>query len=1459
MKGLSGGRPAQLQLTSPTSAHTCGLAECDHSLDHHLYHGDSRSPSYLLSPTESCPLEGHHRCSPRSSIHSECMVMPVSMSATDHSISSSTFPRMHYGSASRDSGGNTSGGRDSRDDGGSSSHGGSGKMNRIPANLLDQFEKQMPLHRDGFHTLQYQRTSTTTTTTEQRNESPGRIRHLVHSVQKLFTKSHSLEGSSKMNGTKGDSHRDGSHHHHNHHQGHHKHSKRSKSKDRKSDGGGKQRSGGWWSSDDNLDSDSTYRTPSIMSRHPVDYISHCYPDSMHSHLAGDLSLKASKSNNDVKCSACESISMAPEGKFMKRSSWSTLTVSQAKEAYRKSSLNLEKPMTPTDLKPNLRPCHYLQVPQDEWAGYPGGGKDDEIPCRRMRSSSYVKAMGDEESGESDSSPKTSPQKLVRPDALVKAIIRPRELLDSQSSYRLDRINSDMRNYITNFAADLSQSYHLQATRDMHPSIALDPSANYNSPKFRSRNQSYMRAVSTLSQASCVSQVSQVSETEVNGQFESVCESVFSEVESQAMEALDLPGCFRTRSHSYLRAIQAGYSQDDDCIPPMASTVTSTIRSTTDRNYVQEDSCLPDQTSIHGDLADTAPLAHDDLGCPIRRDRLYQQDDMGATAKPLSGPPVSPSLFRSPRSSAPERPSPKAIQASIKESATLAAAISMQWKEEVSAMRRELADLRRDLCKELRAFNSNFNTFTQHYNTWSPQGGHMTGGAGVGLGGGVESGTGARAGTGGRAGTGAGAGVGVWTGVGAETGAGAGEGAGAAGAEGLRTSSVDRGTGGAREKRPQVSKVSVGTQARSKVLVRQSTADAAVNCPEENEEKKSARRNLPKQLSMDPSILACPQSMYVESAIPLTLDPILPGSVRTVQLEPFDLTALPSRDKPQPKPDVPDHAILNPTDIVINDPVTTHGAVPLLSETTPESLQDSGTVEQEIPITSELTNINPASESHSDTEPSHPDVMASPDIELIERNKIQLPYPVPVVTVSPPEEYEYGIMSDSESTDPNNVDQPDPVFEDPTTVYSGLEDPAESTEPEPKPSDVSVGSSSDVMNPEPLTTCDYPSNLAAVRLFNLESDIRCPSIVVSEYLDADSPGSPTDSDTNPDPVVVSEYLDADSPGSPTDSDTNPDPVVVSEYLDTDSPGSPTDSDTNPDPIITLPDDPLDPPPEQMMLVSTFASISEETQPSTEPDSLDSEWPPLPEPLDNTSIYHADLVHFDLVMLTSLDQDDLDSVFMDPEPEPFDLSDDSPSNADNLDPLLYQSDCLPISTDDPATLCPLDPPQLTESISLDPAMDNFLSHLPQDIALELHQVPLSQITVTISPPSSVSPDMSLELDFGPTNTASDPLSTDTDSSLPDLEVTSSVEVAHEEPDDIKAETLHCMAVYQECEEQMEEETPGSPERSSSERAFLWCRWQKRGHRRESMHRSASVELWSGRYEYNSAEITYVSLTL
>ncbi|XP_061125894.1 discs, large (Drosophila) homolog-associated protein 2b [Syngnathus typhle] len=698
MKGLSGSR-SQHQIPLPH-----GLDYDPYVHDFHTHHGsDTRHTSYLLSPTESCPMDFQHRYSPRSSIHSDCMMMsPVVMppvAVSDH-ISSSTFPRMHYSSPYYDSA--------TRDDcvaitasatspavaaaaaaAAASSHHAGTKSNRLPANLLDQFEKQMPLHRDGFHTLQYQRTSTAA---EQRSESPGRIRHLVHSVQKLFTKSHSLEGSSKMNGTKGGDitgSGSGSYHHHGHQPNKHG-SKRSKSKERK------HRAGGWWSSDDNLDSDSTYRTPSVMSRHHGEHIAHCYPDPIHGHHFGEMSLKTSKSNNDVKCIACDSMAMAPEGKFMKRSSWSTLTVSQAKEAYRKSSLNLEKTMMHTDHKPS-RTFHYLQVPQDEWGGYPGE-KDDEIPCRRMRSSSYVKAMGevDDDSGDSES-PKTSPQKSVRPDALVLKSAMQRPHFDTHSP-----------------------GYRLHTMREMraHPSVTLDPATTFHPPPFRSRNQSYMRAVSTLSQASCVSQVS---ETEINGQFESVCESVFSEVESQAMEALDLPGSFRTRSHSYLRAIQAGYSQDDDCLPSMtSSTVTSTLRSTTEGyDVVDATSFLNDDMIEDDDGASSSAYAELER---LERETVAarSQHSTSSTVTAISVPPATPPSYRVPSASpmaTTEPPVPQAIQA-FKESANMVAAFNMQWKDEISAMRYELAELRRDVCGELKTFNSNFFNFTQCYNMWT---------------------------------------------------------------------------------------------------------------------------------------------------------------------------------------------------------------------------------------------------------------------------------------------------------------------------------------------------------------------------------------------------------------------------------------------------------------------------------------------------------------------------------------------------------------------------------------------------------------------------------------------------------------------------------------------------------------------------------------------------------------------
>lgn len=83
---------------------------------------------------------------------------------------------------------------------------------------------------------------------------------------------------------------------------------------------------------------------------------------------------------------------------------------------------------------------------------------------------------------------------------------------------------------------------------------------------------------------------QVSEVEVNGQIEAVCESVFSEMESQAVDALDLPGsgCFRMRSHSYVRAIEKGCSQEEEeeraarqaITPPRTTTTVRTIQSST---------------------------------------------------------------------------------------------------------------------------------------------------------------------------------------------------------------------------------------------------------------------------------------------------------------------------------------------------------------------------------------------------------------------------------------------------------------------------------------------------------------------------------------------------------------------------------------------------------------------------------------------------------------------------------------------------------------------------------------------------------------------------------------------------------------------------------------------------------------------------------------------------------------
>ncbi|XP_034498258.1 disks large-associated protein 1 isoform X3 [Ailuropoda melanoleuca] len=560
MKGLSGSR-----------SHHHGVT-CDSACDSLSHHSD-RKP-YLLSPVEHHPAD-HPYYTQRNSFQAEC-VGPFS-----DPLASSTFPRRHYTSQ-----------QELKDECALVPRTLAAKANRIPANLLDQFERQLPLNRDGYHTLQYKRTAV-----EHRSDSPGRIRHLVHSVQKLFTKSHSLEGPSKgsVNGGKASPDETQTV----------RYGKRSKSKERRADPKARPNaSPGWWSSDDNLDGDMCiYHAPSgvmTMGRCPDRSASQYFMEAYNT--ISEQAVKASRSNNDVKCSTCANLPVNLDAPLLKKSAWSsTLTVSRAREVYQKASVNMDQAMVKSESCQQERSCQYLQVPQDDWTGYTPRGKDDEIPCRRMRSGSYIKAMGDEDSGDSDTSPKPSPKVAARRESYLKAT---QPSLTELTTLKISNEHSPKLQIRSHSYLRAVSEVSINRSLD-----SLDPAGLLTSPKFRSRNESYMRAMSTISQ---------VSEMEVNGQFESVCESVFSELESQAVEALDLPmpGCFRMRSHSYVRAIEKGCSQDDECVslrsssPPRTTTTVRTIQSSTAQSSTESaQDAYMDGQGQRGDIISQSGLSN----------------------------------------------------------------------------------------------------------------------------------------------------------------------------------------------------------------------------------------------------------------------------------------------------------------------------------------------------------------------------------------------------------------------------------------------------------------------------------------------------------------------------------------------------------------------------------------------------------------------------------------------------------------------------------------------------------------------------------------------------------------------------------------------------------------------------------------------------------------------------------
>uniref|UniRef100_A0AAQ6III7 Discs, large (Drosophila) homolog-associated protein 4b n=1 Tax=Anabas testudineus TaxID=64144 RepID=A0AAQ6III7_ANATE len=498
-----------------------------------------RSP-YLLSPTMDHygTMDPHLYTSANpGSLPPDCM-----LSLTNQMSNSSTFPRIHYNSYDQS---------DFSPPGDTTiSH--HMTKNQAPPSLLE-FDKQLPGGRDGFSTLQFHRTSAVAAA-KQRTDSPGRIRYMLHSVQKLFAKSQSLEshnmkgnvnGRSTGSGGGSSSTEDGG-----------KQNRRSKSKDRgtKSEATAKRRPrsnmSGYWSSDDLDSSDlsSYHNTMAMMTLgRPTGHESQG-SQSRYIH-SGYNTISSSKSSNDMKYQALSVPAMVINDiDYMKGGSWSTLTMGQPRQVIQKGSATLDRSMLKSKSCQQELTGNYLQVGRrGDWSSTLGrSGGANEIPCRRMRSGSYVKAMGDmEDSDDSEGTPKPSPKTAAR-----------------------------------------RQSY-LRATQQSL-SDQLPPRNCLPSLRELSNNRS-------LDNLDCIGDSGSSLPRWDDDDFSQVCntsESTFRDSRSHSQDNpeppdLPMPTCFRSRSHSYLRAIQAGCSQDDDtvsidsgCSPPPTDTTVHTYSTST---------------------------------------------------------------------------------------------------------------------------------------------------------------------------------------------------------------------------------------------------------------------------------------------------------------------------------------------------------------------------------------------------------------------------------------------------------------------------------------------------------------------------------------------------------------------------------------------------------------------------------------------------------------------------------------------------------------------------------------------------------------------------------------------------------------------------------------------------------------------------------------------------------------
>ncbi|XP_071350183.1 disks large-associated protein 4 isoform X2 [Trachinotus anak] len=459
--------------------------------------------------------------------------------------------------------------------------------NQAPASLLE-FDKQLPGGHDGFSTLQYHRTSAVAAA-KQRTDSPGRIRYMLHSVQKLFAKSQSLESHNMKGNVNGRSTGSGGGSSGTEDSG--KQNRRSKSKDRgtKSEATAKRRPrsnmSGYWSSDDLDSSDlsSYHNTMAMMTLgRPTGHESQG-GQSRYIH-SGYNTISSSKSSSDMKYQGLPGPGgggggglggtggmVMNDNDYMKGGSWSTLTMGQPRQVIQKGSATLDRSMLKSKSCQQELTCNYLQVGRrGDWSSTLGrSGGANEIPCRRMRSGSYVKAMGDmEDSDDSEGSPKPSPKTAARRQSYLRAT---QQSLSDQLPPR--NCLPSLRELSNNRSLD-----NLDCIEDTVSSLP------------RWDDDDFSQACSTLGRRSCMGQLRDL---EMSHHYEDrSSESTFRDSRSHSQDNpeppdLPMPTCFRSRSHSYLRAIQAGCSQDDDtasidsgCSPPPTDTSVRTYSSST---------------------------------------------------------------------------------------------------------------------------------------------------------------------------------------------------------------------------------------------------------------------------------------------------------------------------------------------------------------------------------------------------------------------------------------------------------------------------------------------------------------------------------------------------------------------------------------------------------------------------------------------------------------------------------------------------------------------------------------------------------------------------------------------------------------------------------------------------------------------------------------------------------------